>query len=91
MEDPAGATLLDPALELAVVPVVGGIGDPQVVGASVGQMINAGKKKYFKLKDNIYIYIYIYIYINVVIYNAKSIKAGYRISGCNTARKTLWF
>ena len=41
MEDPAGAALLDPALELAIVPVIGGVGDSQVIGAGVWQMVNA--------------------------------------------------
>ena len=46
MQDPAGASFLDPALELAVVPVVGGVGDAKIVSASVGQMVDAVKYKF---------------------------------------------
>ena len=46
VQDPAGASFLDPALELAVVPVVGGVGDAKIVSASVGQMVDAVKYKF---------------------------------------------
>jgi len=45
VEDPAGAALLDPALKLPVVPVIGGVGDPKVVGAGVWEVVNPRKRK----------------------------------------------